>query len=151
MNPLKQCCAMDDATSTTSLEVVWCFSCNLRPVEYKVTCQKPSCEQFRGKIQVCQKCALSCPRCKSRLSPDDIKTVSGVVTQETFTSRAGGDQGDGMVVAKGDKGKGNAKGKAKGKGGRGPKGQGKVRVETRSEKVGIEGKMEECSFMFFLF
>ena len=132
---------MDDATSTTSLEVQWCFSCDLRPSKYRVTCRQPSCEKYRGTVYVCSKCAGFCPNCKVHLGGDDIQTATGALTQETVPSlRTVEEQGDNMLadVVKGRKGKG-AYNKGKGKGGSGSKGRGKLRGhEATSAKARVE-------------
>ena len=126
-------------TSSTSLAIEMCFSCSVRPCEYKVACQLPCCDRFRGKIQVCSKCAEFCPnpKCRVRLRPEDLKTASHLSTLQTFTELRSLD----VLVEQAPEA---AKGKlnaiwAKGKGKR-SKGRGKGKLQTSSEQqVGCLG------------
>ncbi len=137
----------DTGTSSTSLGIEMCYSCKVRPCEYKVACPKPCCDRFRGKIQVCSKCAEFCPRCHTGLNPKDLKTASHLSTLPTFTEFRDLDdlveQAEGQA-AKGYKGKLNGNG-AKGKGKR-SKGQGKGK-----QQVGSLGAKESGSQMKWRF
>lgn len=132
--------------SSTSLAIEMCFSCSVRPCEYKVACQLPCCDRFRGKIQVCSKCAEFCPnpKCRNRLRPQDLKTASHLSTLQTFTELRSLDVLVEQAEGEAAKGKLNANG-AKGKG-KTSKGRGKGKLQTSSEQqVGALGAKESGS------
>lgn len=126
--------------SSTSLAIEMCFSCSVRPCEYKVACQLPCCDRFRGKIQVCSKCAEFCPnpKCRVRLRPQDLKTASHLSTLQTFTELRSLDVLVEQAEGEAAKGKLNANG-AKGKGKR-SKGRGKGKLQAEQQVGGLGGK-----------
>lgn len=130
--------------SSTSLAIEMCFSCSVRPCEYKVACQLPCCDRFRGKIQVCSKCAEFCPnpKCRVRLRPQDLKTASHLSTLQTFTVLRSLDVLVEQAEGEAAKGKLNANG-AKGKGKR-SKGRGKGKLQAE-QQVGALGAKESGS------
>lgn len=134
-------------TSSTSLAIEMCFSCSVRPCEYKVACQLPCCNRFRGKIQVCSKCAEFCPTCRVRLRPEDRKTASGLSTLQTYTELRSLDVLVEQAEGEAAKGKLNGNG-AKGKGKR-SKGRGKGKLQASSEQqVGTLGAKESGSQIY---
>lgn len=126
---------MENAPSSTSLEVAYCFKCDFREMKYKVTCKQPGCKQYRGKIYVCgdSECWQSCPNCNWVLARDDIKTATGALTSlQTVEEEA---ESVMAPAGKGHKGKGAGK-QAKGKGGgKNGKGRGKQGRAARSGKA----------------
>ncbi|CAJ1438644.1 unnamed protein product [Effrenium voratum] len=114
----------DDATSTTSLELAVCYACNLRHGRRKLMCRSPGCEQFRGKLYLCDQCVTHCPECEARLHQTDLATVTGLPTLETYSSLPS--KGEATEAAKGTKGAKGTRGiEGKGAPGNSPKGKGK--------------------------
>eukprot|EP00438_Fugacium_kawagutii_P027833 Skav201806 [mRNA] locus=scaffold1071:101986:106673:+ [translate_table: standard] len=131
----------EDGTSatTTSLQLDTCFVCDFRSVEWKLMCRTPSCQKYRGKLYLCEKCVEHCPMCKCSLHPTDLCTVRGLLTLETYSSLQGQEEGKGqepkMPKGKGKDGKGHPKGSGKG-GAR--KGVGNVWRQLGAERAGHE-------------
>ena len=119
-------------TSSTSLEVEWCFACNFRPQKYKLVCHSPGCQDFRGKIYLCSSCSYFCPICKVRLGQEDLLTASGPLTLETLSSKGKAGKQKGVKGLQEGKGKSQAKGvKARGKSGKGKRWVSTNEVEER--------------------
>ncbi|CAE7210119.1 unnamed protein product [Symbiodinium sp. CCMP2456] len=76
----------DEATSTTSLELVNCFVCDLKQRRYRLLCDTPSCQRYRGKIYLCSSCGVFCPKCSIRLHANNLSTASGPPTLQTWSS-----------------------------------------------------------------